>query len=67
MCTNAKWSGESLLQGNIECPLEDQASHNCITYHNGFQANCLSPDVVETAIYQFIEDERYIDDHPTFE
>ena len=42
-------------------------NQNCITDHEGFPAVCLNRHVVEAAIYQYIEEEHYVDDHPTFE
>ena len=39
----------------------------CITEHYGFEAVCLNVDIVMTAIYQYIQDEEYIDDTPTSE
>ena len=39
-----------------------------ITDHEGFSAICLNPHVIESAIYQYIDEERgYIDDRATFE
>eukprot|EP00795_Rhopilema_esculentum_P009918 gene9918-18520_t len=43
------------------------ANCQCITELGGFNSVCLDIDVVITAIYQYIEDEEYIDDKPTSE
>ena len=43
---------------------------DCITEHEGFSAVCLNRHVVESSIYQiyqYIEEQHYVDDHPTFE
>ena len=40
---------------------------HCITEDEDFRTVCLNTAVVETAIYQFIEEEEFLDDTPTFE
>ena len=45
----------------------NDANCRCITEHDGFEPVCLNVDVVMTAIYQYIEDEEYLDDTPTCE
>lgn len=47
--------------------MADGKSLGCITDDDDFKAICLNTAVVLTAIYQFIEDEVYLDDTPTFE
>eukprot|EP00112_Aurelia_sp_Birch-Aquarium-sp1_P019434 Seg4802.3 transcript_id=Seg4802.3/GoldUCD/mRNA.D3Y31 product="hypothetical protein" pseudo=true protein_id=Seg4802.3/GoldUCD/D3Y31 len=50
--------------------IREQASHlNCISLHEGFFAVCLNRHVIETVIYQYIDEEErgYIDDRPPFE
>ena len=45
----------------------DDANCGCITLVDGFTPVCLNADVIVTAIYQYREDEEFIDDHPTCE
>ena len=61
--------GESLCCSEIPkvSSRVNDANCQCITEHYGFEAVCLNVDVVMTAIYQYIEDEEYIDDTPTSE
>ena len=61
--------GESLCCSEIPkvSSKVNDANCQCITEHYGFEAVCLNVDVVMTAIYQYIEDEEYIDDTPTSE
>eukprot|EP00794_Sanderia_malayensis_P000729 gene731-10_t len=40
-----------------------QAGCSCIMPVDGFQQVCLNTDVILCAIYQYIEDEQYVDDH----
>ena len=50
--------------------IRERAGHlNCITLHEGFVAVCLNRYVIETVVYQYIDEEEggYIDDRPTFE
>ena len=39
----------------------------CIADHDDFKVICLNQAVVLTALYQYIEDETYLDDTETFE
>ena len=40
----------------------------CITLHDGFEAICLNAHVIESSIYQYIDEEGgYVDDRATFE
>ena len=45
----------------------NDANCQCITEYDGFEPVCLNVDIVMTAIYQYIEDEEYLDDTPTCE
>ena len=45
----------------------DEKDLLCIAHDEDFKVVCLNTAVVQTAIYQFIEDEEFLDDTPTFE
>ena len=45
----------------------DNQNFECISDDDDFKTGCLNTAVVETAIYQFLEDEEFLDDTPTFE
>ena len=45
----------------------DENGLQCITDHEDFKVVCLNSVVILTAVYQFIEDETYMDDTQTFE
>ena len=40
---------------------------DCIIEHEGFSAVCLNRHVVESSVYQYNEEQHYVDDYPTFE
>ena len=45
----------------------DEQNLTCISDHEDLKVVCLNTAVVQTAIYQFIEEEEFLDDTPTFE
>eukprot|EP00795_Rhopilema_esculentum_P011107 gene11107-19977_t len=68
-CVSMPKSVECLCCREVALTLQkaNEANCGCITQVDGFTPVCLNPDVVVTAIYQYIEDEQFIDDHPTSE
>ena len=45
----------------------DEKDSICIADDDDIKVVCLNTAVVQTAIYQFIEEEEFLDDTPTFE
>ena len=45
----------------------DDKNLQCIGEDEDFKTVCLNTAVILTAIYQYVEDETYLDDTPTFE